>query len=146
LSHFLLDIAAAWFSFCLALNARFRAIGAGAKAVMRRWALAIASTTGVMAAPLQAAGGGSAVPILVDRVTVEAGHMYLWSPQFANPDSCATAAVVVVTSNTPNWSAMYAMALTSITTNKKLSFWFNGCTPTNWYASAPVVMTMTIER
>jgi hypothetical protein len=113
---------------------------------MRGWPLAVLLMCGLGASPLQAAGGGSAVPLLVDRVTVENGNMYLWSSQFANPDQCATAAVAVVPSNVANWSAMYAMALTSVATNKKLSFWFNGCTPTPWYASAPVVYTMTIER
>jgi hypothetical protein len=102
--------------------------------------LALASLA--MAMPGWAAGStGAVVPT---SILIENGKLYLWSPQFANPDNCASSAVVVVPDTIPKWEAFVSVALTAQTTGKKVTLWVGGCTPTNWYASAPVAGSISI--
>ena len=93
--------------------------------------------------PAAGAGSASAQPVRIEKITAEGGSIYLWSSNFVNPDSCATSAVLVVPAG-PNQDQFLSIALTALTAQKPVTLWLSGCTPTNWYASAPVVVSISI--
>jgi hypothetical protein len=104
----------------------------------------VASAFSLMPHAAQAAGSASAAPVLIDKVMVENGIYYLFASNFSNPDNCASAAVLVILPSLPKQDSFFSMALTAVTARKPLQIWVSGCTPTNWYASAPIVQSLTI--
>jgi hypothetical protein len=115
--------------------------------MIRAFALAVAivgSAASFVPQVAHAAGSASAAPVLIDKVTVENGIYYLFASNFTNPDNCASAAVLVILPSLAKQDSYFSMALTAVTARKPLQIWVSGCTPTNWYASAPIVQSLTI--
>ena len=116
--------------------------------MIRAFALAVAivgSAASFVPQVAYAGGSGSGASwVLIDKVMVENGNYYLWSSNFTNPDGCASAAVLVIPPSLPKQDSYLSMALTAVTARKPLQIWVSGCTPTSWYTSAPIVLSLVI--
>ena len=69
--------------------------------------------------PFNAYAGGDSGGVLIDRVHIESGKLFIWSSTFANLDSCATSAVIVIPETTLKFESFVSIALTAQATGKK---------------------------
>ncbi len=103
----------------------------------------IASVFSFLVAPAVCAADGAGI-VLPKSIKVEGGRVFVFG-DFSNPDKCATSSVVVLRAENPEELArMTAVVMTAVAANKKIGGWLSGCAPTNWYPSAPQMVSVDL--
>jgi hypothetical protein len=98
--------------------------------------------------PLAANAGGNAGSYILSSVQVDSydGLVAISGPSnWANPDGCGIASVVVIQMSNPYYRDLLATVLTASATGKTVTFYVVGCASTNWGGTAPIVDAATIN-
>ncbi|WAC23439.1 hypothetical protein [Blastomonas sp. SL216] len=93
--------------------------------------------------PVSAAGASGSFNIT--RITVEGDRVYIFGTGIQNPDQCSTANYAVILPSAANVDRFLSVAMTAMTSQRRISLWFVGCVASNWDASAPYAVSIFLE-
>jgi hypothetical protein len=97
--------------------------------------------------PAPALAAGFAGTFVADNVIFEAGSVRVGYASASNPDGCNTATSISITmSSTAEVDRAIAMILTSISTNKPITFWVDGCVLANGGLTIPKVVSVALIK
>lgn len=96
------------------------------------------------ASPANAAGGSGS--FLVTKIIVEGDRVYIFGSGIQNPDQCSTSNYAVIMPSAANVDRFLSVAMTAMTSQRRISLWFVGCVASNWDASAPYAITLELQQ